>query len=131
MQTILNEHNNYKLSMKTQFFILVLGVLLTSTICAAESGDVAPVCNITDFTTQKPININDYKGKVIYLDFWASWCIPCRRENPNIVAAYEEYHEKGFDVGPYTGSWQRFSISIIGLPPIESQLQFLILTAIP
>ena len=49
--------------MKKQFFTLFLGILLTSTILAAESGDVAPVCNVTDFTTQEPININDYKGK--------------------------------------------------------------------
>ena len=38
------------------------------------------------------------KGKVVLIDFWASWCGPCRRENPNVVRLYEKYKETGFEI---------------------------------
>jgi thiol-disulfide isomerase/thioredoxin len=49
-------------------------------------------------TDGKPLRVAEYKGKILLVDFWASWCGPCRREAPNLVNAYGKYHGKGFEV---------------------------------
>ncbi len=54
----------------------------------------------------KEYALSDLKGKVVLLDFWASWCRPCRMENPNVVRVYNKYKDKGFTV---------FSVSLDGL----------------
>lgn len=42
--------------------------------------------------------LSDLKGKIVMIDFWASWCRPCRMENPNVVKLYHRYHDKGFEI---------------------------------
>jgi len=60
-------------------------------------GVVAPDFTMND-PEGKPIQLSSLKGKVVLVDFWASWCGPCRQENPNVVKLYQQYHSKGFEI---------------------------------
>lgn len=46
----------------------------------------------------KAMKVSDFRGKYLLLDFWASWCGPCREENPNLVALYDKYRSQGFEI---------------------------------
>ncbi|HMX40985.1 MAG TPA: TlpA disulfide reductase family protein, partial [Saprospiraceae bacterium] len=76
-----------------------------------QIGQAAPEISLPD-PSGKTRSLSALKGKVVLLDFWASWCGPCRRENPHVVEVYNKYKSKGFEV---------FSVSLDGVDPRTSR----------
>jgi thiol-disulfide isomerase/thioredoxin len=82
-------------------FSLLIALLVLASFStpapAPEVGQVAPDIALTS-PDGKVIKLSSLRGKVVLIDFWASWCGPCRKENPYTVEIYEAYKAKGFTV---------------------------------
>lgn len=93
LQPIINKNAAYKsIGAKIQSEIAIIEASANLNI-----GKIAPDFSAPSIDGEM-ISLNDIKGKATIVEFWASWCGPCRRENPNIVRVYEKYKDKGLEI---------------------------------
>ena len=83
--------------MKVLVAALLLAILLPTSAIASQVGSTAPDFSLSDLTG-KPVSLQQFKGKVVLLDFWAPWCDLCREELPKLEALYKQRGKDGFEI---------------------------------
>lgn len=100
---------------KLKQLIIVSIFLLSSVSHAVEEGELAPDFSLPGVrASDVAITLSELQGKIVYVDFWASWCLPCLRSLPQIETLYQKYVDQGFAV-----------VAITIDDPIEDALDFL------
>jgi peroxiredoxin len=95
----MNQQNSLYKFLQKVLFIAVAGVLLSSQPAAAilQKGDKAPAIKLTT-TTGQPVTLNNYKGYVLVMDFFATWCIPCKESIPHLNSLNRKYGKQGLQI---------------------------------
>ena len=84
-------------SIKTSFLLCFMGLLFLWGCGESKSGNQAPNFSLQEITGET-VSLEQYRGQIVLLDFWATWCPPCRESIPELVALQGKYREKGLIV---------------------------------
>ncbi|GAB2821534.1 TlpA family protein disulfide reductase [Ferruginibacter profundus] len=83
--------------MKKVLFVMLIAIAAVGAKAQIKIGAPVPEISLPN-VKDSMVNLSSFKGKVVLIDFWASWCGPCRQANPGVVKLYNKYKDKGFEV---------------------------------